>query len=114
MSGVLGQKKMLNRDPCARDRVWQSMRILRSFTMPELVATADAGYDNVRKYLRGLVSAGIVRKVRKHVGMKCGHGKYFLVRDLGPHAPRLCADGRTYDPNTSQFLQGGLAQRRPS
>jgi len=111
MSGVIGQRHMLNRQSRVRDRVWQSMRILRTFPLPDLVATAEAGHDNVKKYVRGLETAGIVRMVRRPTGHKGGHAHYHLMRDLGPHAPRLRIDGTTYDPNACKTMLGGIDQR---
>lgn len=94
----------------ARDRIWQSMRILRRFSLPDLVATAEAGDTNCLKYTRGLSAAGIVRLVQpKDSGKKGGHVQWALARDLGPKAPRLRADGTTFDPNTGAVLTGGLA-----
>jgi len=111
MSGVIGQRHTMIRTPRVRDRVWQSMRIMRTFTMPDLAATADASYDNVKKYVRGLEIAGIVRMVRRPTGRMGGHAVYHLVRDIGPHAPRLRIDGTTYDPNACQAMPGGIDQR---
>lgn len=112
MSGVIGMHNTGVRRPTARDRVWQSMRILRRFTVAELAATAETGADNCAKYCRGLTRAGILRIAQaKQDGRKGGHTVYALQRDLGPHAPRLRVDGSTYDPNAHRVLPGGIEQR---
>lgn len=109
---VGGHHRIWNRQPVARDRIWQSMRVLRRFTQPELEATAEAGRDNVRKYVRGLVYAGYLRIDKpKQEGRKGGHPIYQLVRDTGPRAPRLQSDGSTWDPNAHSIVEGGIAQR---
>lgn len=107
-----GHQRLWNRQPVARDRIWQSMRVMRRFTQPDLQATAEAGRDNVRKYVRGLVAAGYLRIVKpKDSGRKGGHPIYQLVRDTGPRAPRLQSDGSTWDPNEHHVYHGGIAQR---
>ena len=113
MSGVKGMHRSAESRRTARDRIWQSMRILRHFRLPDLVATSEAGENNCLKYTRGLCAAGIVRVVQpKASGLKGGHIAFSLVRDLGPKAPRLRADGTTYDPNAQLVLPGGAAQPR--
>lgn len=100
-----------NRLPRARDRAWQSMRILCLFTVPDLMATAEIGKSNARYYINGLRRSGyLVIAKAKQDGRKNGHEAYRLVRDTGPKAPRLQSDGRTYDPNQHQVYDGGIAQ----
>ena len=107
-----GHQRIFKRQPVARDRIWQSIRVLRQFTQPDLIATAEAGRDNVRKYVRGLLRAGyLVIGQPKGNGKKGGHTIYRLVRDTGPHAPRQQSDGRTWDPNEHKVYDGGIAQR---
>ena len=103
--------RVYRRQPKARDRAWQSMRILRQFTSADLVATAEIGTDNARCYIRGLRRAGYLIVTRKkQEGKKSGHEVYRLVRNTGPKAPRLQSDGNTYDPNTHEIFKGGLTQ----
>ncbi len=103
--------RVFKRQPRARDRAWQSMRMLRTFTLPDLMATAEIGYDNIKKYIGGLECAGYLRRVRdKNNGRKGGHVAWMLVRNTGPRAPRLQSDGNTYDPNKHKIYEGGLKQ----
>ncbi|MFP4131294.1 MAG: hypothetical protein ACLFTX_06545 [Thiohalospira sp.] len=89
----------------ARSRIWQSMRVLRVFDIPALAATAEAGLANVSTYVSSLVRAGVVaQQQERQSGVKGGHAVYRLVRDLGPHAPRLRKDG-VWDPNKQQRLE---------
>ncbi|CQR43682.1 hypothetical protein THICB3320732 [Thiomonas sp. CB3] len=112
MSGILGMHHTETaRPPAARDRVWQSMRIMRLFSAADLAATAEAGAENAQKYCRGLLRSGVLRIAQdKRQGRKFGHTVYQLARDLGPLAPRLRSDGTTYDPNAHAVLQGGVCQ----
>lgn len=102
----------LNRSTRARDRVWTSMRILRRFSYPQLVASAECSRDNVRKYMYGLISAGIVRvQTEKRNGFKGSHQTMMLIINVGPVAPRIQKDGNVYDPNGHRlFLPGGEIQ----
>ncbi len=103
--------RTLRRSPRVRDRIWQSMRVLRRFTLPDLVATTGASRENAKKYVRGLVRAGYLRCLSPYArGRKGGHAVWMLARDTGPHAPRLQADGQTYDPNERRVYPGGIHQ----
>jgi DNA-binding IscR family transcriptional regulator len=103
--------RVFRRLPRARDRAWQSIRILRQFTLADLVATAEIGRDNARKFVLGLRRAGYVREVReKRNGHRGGYAIYRLTRDTGPHAPRMQSDGRTYDTNQHIAHAGGVRQ----
>ena len=81
-----------------RARLWQSMRILRGFQVPDLAATADCKPCTVRAYLGALVKAGHVVAARRPVGC---YDDYRLARDTGPRAPRVWPTKRAvYDANT--------------
>jgi site-specific DNA-methyltransferase (adenine-specific) len=87
------------------------MRILRQFNLPDLVATAEIGKANARKYVIGLRRAGYLVLAREKDDSRAGgHAVYRLVRDSGAKAPRLQSDGDTYDPNIHQVYPGGLTQ----
>jgi hypothetical protein len=104
--------RVWRRQPRARDRLWQSMRVLRRFTLPDLSATAEASETNAGNYIRGLLKSKYVAIVRpRQSGRKGGHVIYQLQRDTGPKAPRLQRDGNTYDPNEHHVYQGGIDQR---
>jgi hypothetical protein len=81
----------------ARFRVWRSMRILRSFTIPQLAATSDANLRNVTAYVTGLARNGYLRVTRRK--SRLGAGTYMLVRNTGPNPPQLAHDQSLYDPN---------------
>lgn len=111
MSGVKGMHRTVETHRTARDRIWQSMRILRRFTLVDLAATAEAGAANCLKYASGLCACGVLRVVTpRATGKKGGHITFALLRDLGPKAPRLRADGTTYDPNAEAVLAGDHSQ----
>lgn len=96
----------------ARARLWQSMRILRRFTLPMLMTTAETKFDNTRIYVRALCVAGLIRQATpKRNGRKGGHMEWILVRDAGPRAPRVQKNRRIYDPNTHTVIEGENHER---
>lgn len=101
MPGVKGMHRRVIAKASTRARIWQSIRILRRFTLPDLVATAEANHDNARKFVQGLARVGYLRVAKpKQNGRKGGHQVWMLIRDTGPHPPRLQSDGGVWDPNT--------------
>ena len=99
---------MLARKPCDRARIWTSMRVMRRFTLPELIVTAQAGESNARCYIGELHAAGYIAiAVPFRRGAIGGHQVWRLVRNTGPHAPRRI--GRhtrpaIFDPNTGEAI----------
>lgn len=93
MSGKPGQIQRQARRDTGRQRMWQSMRILRRFSLPDLARTAEVKVDNARKYVLALERHGFlcpssgsdyVRGVR-------GTYKYWsLRRNPGPDHPLVC------------------------
>ena len=87
------------------------MRILRIFTIPDLIATAEISEANADKYVRGLYRSGylVIAKPKRN-GKKGGCTVWRLVRDTGPRAPRMQTNGITYDPNDHTTYEGGIQQ----
>jgi hypothetical protein len=95
---------MLARKPSDRARIWTSMRVMRRFTLPELIVTAQAGESNARCYVGELHAAGYIAIAVPHRrGTIGGHQVWRLVRNSGPHAPQRIGRGKCpaiFDPNT--------------
>jgi len=105
MSGVKGQVRTVSRAK-AQTRAWQSMRILRIFTLPQIVITAEISHNNLRKYARKLERAGYLHRLpHLNVGRPGSHIRYRLVQDSGPLAPmpRKWSD-EVYDQNLKQVF----------
>jgi len=96
------------RRPCDRARIWTSMRVMRRFTLPELIVTAQAGESNARCYVGELHAAGFIAIAVPHRrGTIGGHQVWRLVRNTGPHAPRRIGRGKRpaiFDPNTGEAI----------
>lgn len=84
-----------------RQKVWNSIRVLKRFTTAQIEATAEVRRDNLRKYLSALDRAGYLVLVRpKQNGKALGHAVWRLARDSGPQHPLPRRDGSgVYDPN---------------
>ncbi|PLX92151.1 MAG: hypothetical protein C0621_10385 [Desulfuromonas sp.] len=81
------------RGGAVRRKMWQSMRIIRRFTIPDIVRTAPGTtYGNARKFIANLVRHGYVVKNRGYSGGRLGEFQVFtLVKDVGPEYPTICA-----------------------
>ncbi|WP_321367651.1 hypothetical protein [uncultured Desulfuromusa sp.] len=93
MSGITGMRHSRPRRKAKRNQIWQSIRILRRFTLPDLCRTIPGGvsYTNVRKFVSELNRHGIVKKVGRYVGGRTGeYQQYQLVIDSGPTYPTQC------------------------
>lgn len=81
--------------PSVRQKIWQSMRILRRFTIPDLCRTVPgATIANVQSFVSRLFTNEILRKqgiVKR--GIPGEYQVYVLVNDSGPQIPVL-ATGR--------------------
>ena len=89
-----GKKGMVNSKPrrnAVRRKVWQSMRIMRRFTTPDLCRTASATESNVRKFVRRLAIHGYVAvQTKNQSGFAGSRTVWRLVRDVGPDYPMRC------------------------
>ena len=85
-------------------RMWQSMRILPTFSIPDLVATAIVTESLARQFCRHLLRAGYLRCLVPVP--RAGQPRVFrLARNTGPHAPQLRNGGHTiWDPNLRRIV----------
>lgn len=88
-----------------RDKVWQTIRIMRSFTHPDLITATGASYSEVHTFVLALRRAGVVIVTHRSNSMLRRHQTMLLVRDLGPLTPRRSRDGSIYDPNSHAVLE---------
>jgi hypothetical protein len=103
-----GSSSKTHRVVCARQRLWNSIRVLKRFTAAQIEATAEVSPANLQKYLLALDRSGYLVKVRpKQNGCPGGHALWRLARDSGPRAPIVRNDGSgVYDPNQDQLYPG--------
>lgn len=77
--------------------IWRSMRVLRRFTLPELVSTVTTTTQkSIYTYVWRLKRAAYLASDRPK---KTERTVFRLLRDTGPYAPMLRRDGTVYDAN---------------
>lgn len=90
-----------------RDRLWSAMRILKKFTLGEILTLAgDGSESNAQHYIAALAGAGYLRQMhRRERGTSLtsnGFKRWQLIRDTGPAAPIWRKQrGELFDPNIS-------------
>lgn len=83
-----GGRKARMSPQSARYKAWQSMRILRRFTVPDIIRTSGISRDNLHGYLPWLVKMGYVAEEiwKGKTGQAGSYKAYRLVKDV-PEAP---------------------------
>lgn len=89
-------------DRCVRARLWYAMRVLRGFTVSDLLAVAEI--DNRKttaSYLNTLVRAGFLTARRGNRGRR-EETTFRLARNSGPQCPAVLRKGAAvWDFNTN-------------
>lgn len=87
-----GGRKTKMSPKSARYKAWQSMRIFRRFTVPDIIRTSGIKRDNLHQYLPWLVEEGYVaEEIRKGKTGQAGSYKvYRLAKDVleAPATPK--------------------------
>jgi len=83
-----------------RARLWQSMKIRRTFRVGDIAATTGVGEESAQHFVRFLVRAGYVEVDREHDVHVGEEATYRLVRNTGPEPPIvLKSRQQIFDPN---------------
>lgn len=86
-----------------RQRMWNTMRVMRVFTVLDLMMAAEVQRNTAHTYLMRLKRAGYVR-VTKPGGNRHGERAiYLLVRNSGPKSPIDKGEGGMWDINDQQL-----------
>lgn len=91
-----GKKGMQHNNPdvsCLRQRIWQSIRIMKRFNAPDILRTVPGSTaTNIYKYFGRLEKAGIIGKIGNYISGRSGeYQAYALLKDIGPVMPALGA-----------------------
>ncbi|PID48434.1 MAG: hypothetical protein CR991_11795 [Proteobacteria bacterium] len=86
----------------AVDAMWKCLRILKTFTANQVVASASTPelvlkLSNVKQYLKMLYRAGYLRLVR--AGKAKVQATYQLIHDTGSKAPKIKRGQKVFDQN---------------
>jgi len=91
MAGIKGMAASRPRQGTVRCKVWQSMRSLGRFTIPDLCRTTGGTVNNVRKFVRSLVRHGYVAAQGDRVSGRAGEYQgWRLVKNIGRDYPTVC------------------------
>lgn len=91
MPGIKGMTAAKPRSNAQRRKIWQSMRIMRRFTIPDLCRTAGTRRSNTRKFLLRLVVHGYAAPFGTFTGGRAGeYQSWRIVKDTGPDYPLRC------------------------
>lgn len=82
----------------AKQRVWNSCRIMRNFTLNDIIVTAQVAESTARRYLYALKRCKLVRERKAEDGTVI----YRLNYDCGQAAPEMIEDG-VYAPSRECF-----------
>lgn len=98
-----------------RGKLWQALRILRTFTVADLLAVAELA-DSKRKSVLGFLyplrRTGYLRV--RYVGPR-GEAVFQLVRDTGPLPPALVRNHTVvWDQNTATEYPVGYPTKAPN
>lgn len=90
MAGMSGMKRKAN-STCFRQKMWQSMRILKRFSIPDVLRTVPGtSYSNAINFFGRLEKAGFIGKVGSYISGRAGeYQAYALLKDTGPVMPVL-------------------------
>lgn len=94
MAGKKGQLQVKSRPATGRRRIWQSMRIMRKFTIADLMRVTGSKHDNTRKYVGCLAVHGYLREITSSGylrGVKGAFKVWSIAVNPGPDHPLVCA-----------------------
>lgn len=104
-----GKNTTSPRKKCIRQKIWNAIRYLNKFTIPEVMAAADCSKANVESYLMHLRRYGYVATVRKQnvklpMSKRKGHcNQYLLINNTGHKYPVVSAKG-IRDQNQNKLI----------
>lgn len=85
----------------SKQKMWQSMRIMRVFTPMEIAQTAEVSIDYATCFVGTLRRAGYLKRQSGSAGPFAAHQ---LIKNTGPHAPRHWSKERqVYDLNRGEI-----------
>ncbi|WP_128342251.1 hypothetical protein [Aeromonas caviae] len=96
------RKKRRGKRKSRQQKMWNSMKISRTFTKLELVMTADTTARTVEGYIHALVKAGYLKMLSPAIPSKNIPTKYLLLRDTGRFAPMRRKNG-CWDQNQQRL-----------
>lgn len=109
MAGKRGQRRRSPDSTCLRQKMWQSMRIMKRFSRVDIMRTVPgATVTNINKFFARLEVCGYIGKIGSYVSGRAGeYQAYALLKDTGPVMPVL-GIGRGIDMPTKTNNEGEI------
>ena len=85
--------------------LWNSIKILRTFTIDALTYPVDVAPTSAQQYIKSLRESGYLKLRligKRQKGILNGFNVYVLIRDTGRLAPKMMKNG-CWDQNTQQL-----------
>ena len=96
------RKKRKSRRKTSQQKMWNTMKISRVFTLAELVMTSDSTSNHAGTYAKALTKAGYVKVQARAMPHRGEVAKYQLLRDTGRFAPIVRKNG-CWDQNQQRL-----------
>ncbi len=90
MSGRKGARHGKRRDNNLRRQMWKAMRIMKRFTIPELVMTTGATYISAQRFVYGLRRHGLAAASPNYRHGPGNFQQYRILGITGSEYPNLC------------------------
>ncbi|MDH0308101.1 hypothetical protein [Aeromonas caviae] len=98
----ISRKKRKSRRKTSQQKMWNTMKISRVFTLTELAMTSNSTSNHAGVYAKALAKAGYVKVQAKAMPHRGEVAKYQLLRDTGRFAPIVRQNG-CWDQNQQRF-----------
>ncbi|MFM5797830.1 hypothetical protein ACET6E_03515 [Aeromonas caviae] len=102
------RKKRKSRRKTSQQKMWNTMKISRVFTLAELAMTSNSTSNHAGVYAKALAKAGYVKVQARAMPHRGEVAKYQLLRDTGRFAPIVRKNG-CWDQN-QQWLYPFLVE----
>lgn len=96
------RQKRTSRRKTTQQKMWNTMKISRVFTLTELAMTSNSTSNHAAIYAKALTKAGYVKVQTKAKPHRGEVAKYLLLRDTGRHAPIVRKNG-CWDQNQQRL-----------
>ncbi|MFQ2529972.1 hypothetical protein ACK30J_00060 [Aeromonas caviae] len=98
----ISRKKRKSRRKTSQQKMWNTMKISRVFTLTELAMTSNSTSNHAGVYAKALAKAGYVKVQAKAMPHRGEVAKYQLLRDTGRFAPIVRQNG-CWDQNQQRL-----------
>ena len=98
----ISRKKRKSRRKTSQQKMWNTMKISRVFTLTELAMTSNTTSNHAGVYAKALAKAGYVKVQAKAMPHRGEVAKYQLLRDTGRFAPIVRQNG-CWDQNQQRL-----------